>query len=282
MRRQRSASTPHDAVAIDRGPQRRPSFLLALGRQRPHLCRSARSARNRTANLLAQPAIRLFAPARTPTLQGKAIGSAASLQRPRHPRRGQIPIAPAAPSVPNTPRFRALALFGRRPPERVDDLCIPASENLHTSGSRRAFSTARTSKDPMTRMHDGSGGHHPGTARASHEPRQIASHSGLERNLPRRLPLAFVSLTVGEWVIPALQVSQKRKRSPTVGSMVLRLMKPFARPPLTCENMIPAYASNFFANCQSATKETASNVPWQFANAEGLLQLTNARNVGCV
>ena len=131
MRRQRSGSTPHDAVAIDRGPQRRPSFLLALGRQRPRLCRSGRSARSRTANLLAQRAIRLFTPARTPTLQGKAIGSAASPQRPRHPRRGQIAIAPAAPSVPNTPRFRALALFGRRPPERVDDLCIPASENLH-------------------------------------------------------------------------------------------------------------------------------------------------------
>jgi hypothetical protein len=27
-----------------------------------------------------------------------------------------------------------LALFGRRPPERVDDLCIPASENLHNNG----------------------------------------------------------------------------------------------------------------------------------------------------
>ena len=135
MRRQRSGSTPHDAVAIDRGPQRRPSFLLALGRQRPRLGRSARSARNRTANLLAQPAIRLFTPARTPTLQAKAIGSAPSLHRPRHPRRGQIPIAPAAPSVPNTPRFPALALFGRRPPERVDDLCIPASENLHNNGS---------------------------------------------------------------------------------------------------------------------------------------------------
>jgi hypothetical protein len=137
MRRQRSGSTPHDAAAIDRGPQRRPSFLLALGRQRPRLCRSARSARNRTANLLAQRAIRLFTPARTPTLQGKAIGSAASPQRPRHPRRGQIPIAPAAPSVPNTPRFRALALFGRRPPERVDDLCIPASENLHNMRPRK-------------------------------------------------------------------------------------------------------------------------------------------------
>jgi hypothetical protein len=27
-----------------------------------------------------------------------------------------------------------LALFGRRPPERVDRLDIPASENLHTTG----------------------------------------------------------------------------------------------------------------------------------------------------
>ena len=148
MRRQRSGSTPHDAVAIDRGPQRRPSFLLALGRQRPRLCRSGRSARSRTANLLAQRAIRLFTPARTPTLQGKAIGSAASPQRPRHPRRGQIAIAPAAPSVPNTPRFRALALFGRRPPERVDDLCIPASENLHISRTHAAQQNSIFTRSP--------------------------------------------------------------------------------------------------------------------------------------
>jgi hypothetical protein len=133
MRRQRSGSTPHDAVAIDRAPQRRPSFLLALGRQRPRSCRSARSARNRTANLLAQRAIRSFAPARAPKIQAKAIRSPASPQPPKHSRRRQIPIAPAALSVPHTPRFPALALFGRRPPERVDDLCIPASENLHTN-----------------------------------------------------------------------------------------------------------------------------------------------------
>ena len=129
--RRRSGSTPHDAVAIDPRPQRRPSFLLALGRQCPRFRGSARSARSHTANLLAQRAIRLFTPARTPTLQRKAIGSAASLQRPRHSRRGRIPIAPAAPSVPHTPRFRALALFGRWPPQRVDGLGIPASENLH-------------------------------------------------------------------------------------------------------------------------------------------------------
>jgi len=35
-----------------------------------------------------------------------------------------------------------LALFGRRPPERVDDLGIPASENLHKGGSRRSHSIA--------------------------------------------------------------------------------------------------------------------------------------------
>jgi hypothetical protein len=27
-----------------------------------------------------------------------------------------------------------LALFGRRPPQRVDSLLMPASENLHNSG----------------------------------------------------------------------------------------------------------------------------------------------------
>src|SRR5229473_7971464 len=41
--------------------------------------------------------------------------------------------SPAAPPVPHFPRFRALALFGRRPPQRVDSLVMPASENLHNS-----------------------------------------------------------------------------------------------------------------------------------------------------
>jgi len=35
------------------------------------------------------------------------------------------------------PRFRALALFGRRALERVDSPAIPASENLHTCGLMR-------------------------------------------------------------------------------------------------------------------------------------------------
>jgi hypothetical protein len=29
---------------------------------------------------------------------------------------------------------RALALFGRRPPQRVESIVIPASENLHRNG----------------------------------------------------------------------------------------------------------------------------------------------------
>ena len=49
-------------------------------------------------------------------------------------RRYQIPIAPAAPPVPNFPPLRALALFGRRPPQRVEEVVMPSSKKLHTSG----------------------------------------------------------------------------------------------------------------------------------------------------
>jgi hypothetical protein len=37
---------------------------------------------------------------------------------------------------PHRLRFRALALFGRRLSERADGLGMPASENLHNSGSQ--------------------------------------------------------------------------------------------------------------------------------------------------
>ena len=46
-------------------------------------------------------------------------------------RENQIPIALAAQPAPNFPRLRALALFGRRPPECEAPLVIPASKNLH-------------------------------------------------------------------------------------------------------------------------------------------------------
>jgi hypothetical protein len=46
---------------------------------------------------------------------------------------------PAAPPVPHFPRFRALALFGRRSSERVDSFVMPASENLHRNGHLPRF-----------------------------------------------------------------------------------------------------------------------------------------------
>ena len=70
-------------------------------------------------------------------LPGQEIGSTTSIQLPQALRRGQIPIAPAAPQVPHFPRFRALALFGRRPQERVDRLVNPASENLRITGRKQ-------------------------------------------------------------------------------------------------------------------------------------------------
>src|SRR6266566_2377362 len=58
--------------------------------------------------------------------------------------------SPAAPPVPHFPRFRALALFGRRPPQRVDSLVMPASENLHKTGrSARLDATPRHNTDEI-------------------------------------------------------------------------------------------------------------------------------------
>ena len=54
-----------------------------------------------------------------------------------------IPIALAALPGATLPRLRALALFGRRPPQRVDSLLMPASENLHNCGHRVPFERAR-------------------------------------------------------------------------------------------------------------------------------------------
>jgi hypothetical protein len=143
MRRLRSGSTPHDVVIADPAPLRSAPFPPALARQRTRLRRSATPPGHRTAHPVEQRAIRSFAPARAPKIQAKAIRSPASPQPPKHSRRRQIPIAPAALSVPHTPRFPALALFGRRPPERVDDLCIPASENLHNGRHRRLALSGR-------------------------------------------------------------------------------------------------------------------------------------------
>src|SRR5271165_3633518 len=64
----------------------------------------------------------------------RARASSAPLPSPKpHSRlRHRSPAAPPPHCLPT--RFRALALFGRRPPERVARSSLPASENLHTTG----------------------------------------------------------------------------------------------------------------------------------------------------
>src|SRR3981081_4155610 len=53
--------------------------------------------------------------------------------------------SPAIPPVPHLPRFRALALFGRRLPQRVDSLVIPASKNLDKAQTRKCRPHSMTS-----------------------------------------------------------------------------------------------------------------------------------------
>jgi hypothetical protein len=91
-----------------------------LIRHRPRLRRNASGACNRTANPIAQSEIGLSTARYPPKIRAESCQSHASAQLSPHAHRPQIPIAPAALSVPNTPRFRALALFGRRPHQRVD------------------------------------------------------------------------------------------------------------------------------------------------------------------
>src|SRR4029077_12701122 len=86
-----------------------------------------RLVRSRVANLLTHHALHSFAPTRLPLLGRKPIVTSAPLKPPQAIPRGQIPIAPAAPPLHHCPRFRALALFGRRPPERVERFVIAGS-----------------------------------------------------------------------------------------------------------------------------------------------------------
>ena len=62
-----------------------------------------------------------------------------------------IPIALAALPGATLPRLRALALFGRRPPQRVDSLLMPASENLHKS--RPSFARSECSLGATSTAH---------------------------------------------------------------------------------------------------------------------------------
>ena len=129
--RSQSRSTRHDrCVAIARSPSH-PSRPLLIGQRRSRSpCRPFTAPPMPIANQCPT----LFRPSThpTPTLPpvGQAVASTAESTVVTAPLELN-PHSPAAPAVLHLPRFRALALFGRRPPERVDGAVMPASENLH-------------------------------------------------------------------------------------------------------------------------------------------------------
>jgi hypothetical protein len=113
---QRSGSTPHDAAIADPPPHRNAPFRPAFDRRRPHLRRHPRLARN-SINRLAQHAVHSFTPVRPPNLRAQPTGPTTAVKPSGAAPRRQFSIEPAAPPAPYPPRFPALALFGRRPPE---------------------------------------------------------------------------------------------------------------------------------------------------------------------
>ena len=63
--------------------------------------------------------------------RGKPIAEIAAIQSSQPWRSRQIPIAPAAPLQRHPPRFRALALLGRRRPRQADGSSSRRPRNLH-------------------------------------------------------------------------------------------------------------------------------------------------------
>jgi hypothetical protein len=145
--RQQSGSTPHDAITVDPRLSSHQSVSLALDRQRPHSRQAANLARPRTANVASQA----HASPSVGVLAGKTIAQPASIKTHQASRRDQIPIVLAAPPLHHSPRFRALALFGRRPHQRVDSPIMPATENLHKSGHADGGKVRRPLRLPRTR-----------------------------------------------------------------------------------------------------------------------------------
>ena len=79
------------------------------------------------------PADRSFTPTHATLVRRKPIAATASIQpqQARTLRQNPHSARGAAPQI--LPRFRALALFGRRLQQRADSVGIPASKNLHNA-----------------------------------------------------------------------------------------------------------------------------------------------------
>ena len=134
-RRQRSGSIRHDPITAD---QRSLPELLLLARRPPQPSSHsyAQFADTCTRNRSLQPATPSLPATSSSSLDRKTFSASVPLSFRQHRRRAQIPIAllphqsPAAALVHYLPtRFRALALFGRRSPERVVRSSLPAAEN---------------------------------------------------------------------------------------------------------------------------------------------------------
>jgi hypothetical protein len=130
----------------------------------------------------------------SPFLYGKPIAATAAPQPHQAIPRGSIPIAPAAPPVHYRPRFRALALFGRRPHQRVEGSSSPASKNLVWGLSvSRKNSPCTESFCHVIRLHCGTAALLLGCAERS-EPRsrvRRAEGAGLDRECADRATISL-------------------------------------------------------------------------------------------
>jgi hypothetical protein len=145
-------------IIADPAPHRSAPFWPALARQHT---RSARLARDRTANPVERPAICSLAPARTTRIRAKAIQSPRSAQLLQHSRRRQIPIAPVALSVPHIPRFRALAFrtpavraWGSSRHASIRKTCTTAASGRRRLCGSQSLNSARVIKCVNERMSD--------------------------------------------------------------------------------------------------------------------------------
>ena len=91
------------------------------------MAQADKSASNSAYQVIARSPFRSFDRVANACCGGSTISPAAPVET-HYPHRAQIPIETVAPPAPNFPRFRASALLGRLPLQRVDRPVIQASE----------------------------------------------------------------------------------------------------------------------------------------------------------
>ena len=150
MLRQRSGSTPHDALTVDRPSSSHQPLSQPLDRQCPRSCQMPPILCAPTHRKCRFP--KLTPAPQSPYSPAKQVPKPHPFQIHQVSRRDQIPIAFAAPHQHPPPRFRALALFGRRSHQHVDSSSHagdqkPAQER---TGAPRAGSVEPSDKTSQT------------------------------------------------------------------------------------------------------------------------------------